>query len=84
MKHFITLTLHTASLVETWRPEIELTEWNLRNIVDLKGSDLLWSTVEEEKGKAKCVKSENCALCHKSYSGGPFLIEITEVILMRH
>ena len=47
----------------------------MRPIEGLLGYDLHWSTVEEEKGKAKCVKGKSCALCHKSYSGGPFLIE---------
>jgi hypothetical protein len=29
--------------------EIELAEWNVRPISDLKGNDLHWSTVEEEQ-----------------------------------
>jgi hypothetical protein len=49
--------------------ENELPEWNVRPIAGLKGSDLHWSTVVEENGKAKCVKGKKCALCHKTYNG---------------
>ena len=53
-----------------------LTVWNLRAIGELKGTELQWSTIEEDKGKAKAVKGKKCALCLRGYSGGPQLIEV--------
>ena len=45
-------------------------------LAGLKGSDLHWSTVVEENGKAKSVRGKKCALCNKIYNGGPCIIEV--------
>ena len=55
----------------------ELPPWNTRPIEDLVGSQLHWSTVVEEHGKAKTTKTtKRCAFCNKPYGGGPKDIEI--------
>ena len=55
----------------------ELLQWNTRPIEDLGGSQLYWSTVVDEHGRAKTtMTSKPCAFCSKAYGDGPKDIKI--------
>jgi hypothetical protein len=55
----------------------DLPAWNTRDIDQLDGNALQWSTVIEEHGRKKTVrKDKKCAFCGKTYAGGPKEIEM--------
>ena len=51
--------------------------WNTRDIEELSGNALQWSTVAESHAKKHNTKSDKpCVFCGKTYGGGPQDIEI--------
>ena len=55
----------------------ELPAWNTRDIEELSGNALLWSTVVESHAKKHNTKRDKlCVFCGKTYGGGPKDIEI--------
>ena len=51
--------------------------WNTRDIEELSGNALQWSTVVESHAKKHNTKSDKpCVFCGKTYGGGPQDIEI--------
>ena len=54
----------------------ELPAWNTRDIEELGGNALQWSTVVESHAKKHNTKSDmQCVFCGKTYAGGPKNIE---------
>eukprot|EP00967_Tisochrysis_lutea_P023207 scaffold26560_cov36-Tisochrysis_lutea.AAC.1 len=48
--------------------------WGRQPLHELKGSQLEWSTIVEEGGRAKMTKLKQCLFCGFHYTGGPFQI----------
>ena len=58
----------------------ELPAWNTRDIEELGGNVLHWSTVVASHAKKHNTKSDKqCVFCGKNYSGGPKDITSTTV-----